>query len=152
MAASKTFPFAARGRYYKRRTAKVLPCYLGEREDGTAIVSEPVPGMVTRWGYQGSRYHRPHDAYLVSGKWCEVRNVPTELGPDGKPSAWAHVWAACQSRTLRDRHADQSAEQGIPAVTITISDGAAVAVVTSDGDDLTATLAPWDLEKALGID
>lgn len=79
-------------------------------------------------------------------------NVPTELGPDGKPSAWAHVWAACQSRTLRDRHADQSAEQGIPAVTLTISDGVAVAVVTSDGDDLTATLAPWDLEKTLGID
>ena len=127
MATSKTFPFAACGRYYKRRTAKVLPCYLGEREDGTAIASDPVPGIVTRWGYQGSRYHRPHDA-------------------------WAHVWAACQSRTLRDRHADQSAEQGIPAVTITISDGAAVAVATSNGDDLTATLAPWDLEKALGID
>ena len=111
-----------------------------------------VPGMVTRWGYQGSRYHRPHDAYLVSGKWCEVRNVPTELGPDGKPSAWAHVWAACQSRTLRDRHADQSAEQGIPAVTITVSDGVAVAVVTPEGDDLAATLAPWDLEGVLGID
>lgn len=37
-------------------------------------------------------------------------------------------------------------------LTLTISDGVAVAVMTSDGDDLTATLAPWDLEKALGID
>lgn len=152
MAASKTFPFQARGRYYKRRTAKVLPCLVGFGEDGAADLSDPTPGMVTRWGYQGSRYRRPHDAYLVNGIWCEVRNVPTELGPDGKPSAWAHVWAACQSRTLRDRHADQSAEQGIPAVTITVSDGVAVAVVTSDGDDLAATLAPWDLEGVLGID
>lgn len=149
---ARTFPFQAKSRYYKRRTAKVLPRYLGTREDGTAILSEPTPGMVTRWGYQGSRHHRPHDAYLVGGTWCEVRNVPTAFGPDGRPCEWAHAWAACASRTLRDRHARQSAEQGVPAVTITISDGVAVAVVTSEGDDLAATLAPWDLERALGID
>lgn len=149
---ARTFPFQARGRYYKRRTAKVLPCYLGEREDGTADLSEPTPGMVTRWGYQGSRYHRPHDAYLVNGTWCEVRNVPVGFAADGTPSAWAHAWVASASRTLRDRHAAQSAEQGIPAVTLTVSDGALVAVVTPEGEDLAATLAPWDLERALGID
>lgn len=152
MATARTFPFQARARYYKRRTAKVLPALLGWNEDGTADLSDPVPGMVTRWGYQGSRHRRPHDAYLVGGVWCEVRNVPTEMGPDGTPRAWAHAWVACRSRTLRDRHAAQSAEQGIPSVTITVSDGVAVAVVTGDGDDLAATLAPWDLERALGID
>lgn len=152
MATARTFPFQARGRYYKRRTAKVLPCYLGEREDGTADLSEPTPGMVTRWGYQGSRYHRPHDAYLVNGTWCEVRNVPVGFAPDGTPSRWEHAWTACERRTLRDRHASQSKEQGIPAVTIQIVDGTLASATTSDGDDLAATLAPWDLERALGID
>mgnify|MGYP004614042839 CR=1 FL=1 len=152
MAASKTFAFQARGRYYKRRTAKVLPCLVGFGEDGAADLSEPTPGMVTRWGYQGSRYRRPHDAYLVNGIWCEVRNVPTGFGPDGKPCEWAHAWAACSSRTLRDRHERQSEEQGIPAVTLTIRDGALTAATTRDGEDLAVALDPWDLEKALGID
>ena len=40
----------------------------------------------------------------------------------------------------------------MPAVAITISDGVAVAVVTPEGEDLAATLAPWDLERVLGID
>ncbi len=81
-----------------------------------------------------------------------MRNVPTGFGPDGKPREWAHAWAACSSRTLRDRHARQSAEQGIPAVTLTIRDGVLTAATTRDGEDLAVALDPWDLEKALCID
>lgn len=37
-------------------------------------------------------------------------------------------------------------------MTLTISDGALTAATTREGEDLAATLDPWDLERALGID
>ncbi len=79
---AQTFKSSGRKQILQAPHGEVLPCLVGLGEDGAADSSEPTPGMVTRWAYEGSRYHRPHDAYLVNGIWCEVRNVPTGFGPE----------------------------------------------------------------------
>lgn len=143
----KTFDFQARGTYYRRhRTLPVL-------RDGQ--LSEPERAMITRWGYQHSRYRRPHDAYVLpDGTWCEIRNVPTELGEDGQPLAWAHAFVPCQSRELRDRHASQTEERGdVPPCVISVKDGRAHRVTGAagtawDGQEL-ADVADWAYLAAL---
>ena len=148
---AKTFKFQSASRYYRRRSAHVLPCAIGVAEDGTTILSAPRPGMVTRWGWQRNRYRRPHDAYLVDGFWCEVQNVPTEFGEDGTPCRYEHAWQLIGSRKLEDRHRKQSAEQGIPAVTLVISDGEIISARTPEGEELTDAYQPDELARALKI-
>lgn len=130
----KRFQFQARGRYYRRHRS--LPLVVGSRADGTAELSAPVSAMVTRWGYQGSEYRRPHDVYAIpGGSWCEIRNVATHLGEDGRPDAWEHAFVPCADRVIRDRHAEQTREAGdVPSVEIRVVRGVVVAVTGRGGE------------------
>ena len=97
--------------------------------------------MITRWGYQGGPCYRPHDTYVTpAGVWCEIRNVATELGEDGKPMAYCHAFQPIRDRWLKDRHAAQTAEAGdVPACEIHVKNGRVVAIVgrrALDGLDL----------------
>ena len=131
---ASTFKFQAAGRYYRRHRA--LPVVTGETTPG-----EPQSALITRWGYQGGECYRPHDAYVTpSGVWCEIRNVATELGEDGKPTEWTHAFQPIRDRWLRDRHAAQTAEAGdVPACEVHVKNGRVVAIVgrrALDGLDL----------------
>lgn len=132
---AQTFEFQARGRYYKRRTAKVIPAYMGEdAERGVSMVTpEAHPGMITRWGYQGSRYRRPHDVYVVAGQVCEIHNMTVELDPEGKPSKYAHCWTATRDRWVNDRHRDQTREQGREVLSLHVVNGQIVAALDESG-------------------
>lgn len=152
----KTYQFQARGRYYRRHRS--LPVVVGTRPDGTPELSEPTRAMVTRWGYQASRYRRPHDVYAVpGGPWCEIRNVPVSIGEDGRPDAWQHAYVPCADRTIRDRHASQTRESGdVPPVIIRVVGGVVVSVTGCGGDIDGITLAdegtPTDyVEQLLGV-
>lgn len=152
----KRFQFSARGRYYRRHRS--LPIVTGTTPDGAATLSDPVRAMVTRWGYQGSEYRRPHDVYAVpGGPWCEIRNVPVHMGEDGRPDAWQHAYVPCADRTIRDRHASQTREAGdVPSVTIRVVGGVVVDVTGHGGDLDGVTLADSDsprdyVDELLGV-
>lgn len=136
----RTFSFDARGRYYRRHRA--LPVVTGETTpEGVPELTEPQSALITRWGYQGGPCYRPHDTYVTpAGVWCEIRNVATELGEDGKPTEWAHAFQPIRDRWLRDRHAAQTAEAGdVPACEVHVKNGRVVAIVgrrALDGLDL----------------
>lgn len=137
---AKTFKFQAAGRYYRRHRA--LPVVTGETTPGgVPALTEPQSALITRWGYQGGPCYRPHDAYVTpAGVWCEIRNVATELGEDGKPTEWAHAFQPIRDRWLKDRHATQTAEAGdVPACEVHVKNGHVVAIVgrrALDGLDL----------------
>ena len=139
----KRFPFSASGRYYRRHRS--LPIVTGTTTDGAATLSEPVRAMVTRWGYQGSEYRRPHDVYAVpGGPWCEIRNVPVHIDEDGRPDAWQHAYVPCADRTIRDRHASQTRETGdVPSVTIRVQAGRPTLVTATEGALEGVVLADW---------
>ena len=104
-------------------------------------LTEPQSALITRWGYQGGPCYRPHDTYVTpAGVWCEIRNVATELGEDGKPMAYCHAFQPIRDRWLKDRHAAQTAEAGdVPACEIHVKNGRVVAIVgrrALDGLDL----------------
>ena len=75
-----------------------------------------------------------------SGVWCEIRNVATELGEDGKPTEWAHAFQPIRDRWLWDRHAAQTDKAGdVPACEVHVKNGHVVAIVgrrALDGLDL----------------
>lgn len=136
----RTFSFDARGRYYRRHRA--LPVVTGETTpEGVPELTEPQSALITRWGYQGGPCYRPHDTYVTpAGVWCEIRNVATELGEDGKPTEWTHAFQPIRDRWLRDRHAAQTDEAGdVPACEVHVKNGRVVAIVgrrALDGLDL----------------
>ena len=104
-------------------------------------LTEPQSALITRWGYQGGPCYGPHDTYVTpAGVWCEIRNVATELGEDGKPMAYCHAFQPIRDRWLKDRHAAQTAEAGdVPACEIHVKNGRVVAIVgrrALDGLDL----------------
>ena len=147
---AQTFKFQAQGRYYKRRSAKVLKVWDGGTdEEGLPVLSaEKVPALVTRWGWQTSRYRRPHDAYVTpDGVWRECKNVAVHLGEDGKPDAWDHVLAPIADRWIEDRHRAQTAEKGdAPVCRVHVVAGRVVSVVTCGGGTLPEGLELHDPE------
>lgn len=89
---STTYAFKApRGRaYVPRRSEKVLKQIAGVRADGlNDLTPATYAGYVTAYGYQGTRYRRPHNAYIVDGMICAV--VKSAAGmverPDGSTAA-----------------------------------------------------------------
>lgn len=151
---ARTFTFQSSGRYYRRHRA--LPVVTGETTpEGVPVLTEPQNALITRWGYQGGEHYRPHDAYVTpAGVWCEIRNVATELGEDGKPVAYCHAFQPMRDRWLSDRHAAQTAEAGdVPPCRIHVMGGRVVAIVgaarteyegadllAGEGDDYAAAL------------
>lgn len=118
-------------------------------------LTEPQSALITRWGYQGGEHYRPHDAYVTpAGVWCEIRNIATELGEDGKPVTYCHAFQPMRDRWLSDRHAAQTAEAGdVPPCRVHVVDGRVVAIVgaarteyegadlpAGEGDDYAAAL------------
>lgn len=109
---STTYAFKApRGRaYVPRRTEKVLKQIAGVRADGlNDLTPATYAGYVTAYGYQGTRYRRPHNAYVVDGLVCAVvKNAAGMIeNPDGTAGAVYgaddHVFAPFTGR-LRCRY------------------------------------------------
>lgn len=125
---SKTFQFHARGHYYRRHRS--LPVFEGGE------IRPEVNALITRWGYQQSYHHRPHDVYYYRGVFYEIHNVPVE-GDETGPTKWAHCFVPCDHRHLADRHPDQTRDAGdVPACVIQISDGHAVCIKGAPNTDL----------------
>ena len=133
---ARTFRFQAAGRYYRRHRA--LPVVTGgTTPDGVPELTEPQSALITRWGYQGRDCYRPHDAYVTpDGVWCEIRNVSTELGEDGKPVSYCHAFQPMRDRWLSDRHAAQTAEAGdVPPCRVHVVGGRVVEIVGAARSD-----------------
>lgn len=90
-------------RYTRRKRS--LPVITGQDADGMPLLSAPVDAHVTRFGYQISRYRRPHDVYILpNGTLAEIKSVAVHMAADGKPDRYAHVYVPCARRTIRDRY------------------------------------------------
>lgn len=151
-----TYPFQSGSKYYKRRTAKRLQ-YVGF--DGLPT-EDDVPAMVTRWGFQPSRYRKPKDAYLTHwGQWVEVASRALEEAPDGSPvfggNHKGHYLVPIKNRWIRDRHRRETAAAGMPVVRVHVVNGYAVEVV-GDGRDnkgrvYLAGAMPEEVHEFLGL-
>ena len=102
----RTFALTRKTPYYRRHRA--LPMVGAWREDGSAVLTPEVDALVTRYGYQLSRYRRPTDVYAVrtaANVWLvRIRSVPVAMGPDGAPAEWAHAWEPIGSASAVDRY------------------------------------------------
>lgn len=112
---ASTIPFQATAKYYRRTTAKRCQYWDGSTNDkGCAILpDEVVPAMVTRWGYQPSRYRRPKDAYVLhTGEWVYVADkVATDVDEYGAIYGGAskgHAFKRIEDRWVYDRHVSQT--------------------------------------------
>lgn len=133
-------PFQATGRYYARTTAKRLQYWDGATDaQGCAVLpAEDVPALVTRWGYQASRYRRPKDAYVLhTGEWVYIDSrVATgldEFGPVYGGNHKGHAFRRIEDRWIFDRHAAQTKAEGREAVKIHIVDGRVAEIVGTSG-------------------
>ena len=154
MAASKTFQ--ARSKYFARKTAKRLQ-YVGF--DGVPT-KDDIPAMVTRWGFQISRYRGPKDAYLTHwGQWVECASRTFEEAPDGSPvfggNHKGHYLVPIKNRWIRDRHRRETAAAGMPVVKIHVVNGFVTEVI-GDGRDnkghvYLAGAMPEEIHEFLGL-
>lgn len=119
--------------YSRRRRS--MPVVVGTDADaGLDVLSEPVDGRLTRFGYQTSRYRSPHDVYLLpDGTLAEIHNRPTHLGEDGRPDEWRHCFVPCADRTIRDRYPHRPI--GLAGAVVRVLAGRAERVTVEDGGE-----------------
>lgn len=152
MADYRTFDFCRHGTYYRRH--RELPIYVGCDEECRPYTL-PGRAVVSRWGWQRDRFHRPSDAYLSDeGVWLRVTSVPTDL-VDGEPVAWAYAFAPISNMYLHDRWRDHTRRTGdVPRdVTLHIGPGGILIDATTPDGTVVATgdMTPEDMRRALGM-
>ena len=138
---AKTIPFQATAKYYRRTTAKRCQYWDGSTNGkGCAILpDEMVPAMVTRWGFQPSRYRRPKDAYVLhTGEWvyvaAKVATDVDEFGPVCGGLSRGHAFKRIEDRWVYDRHVSQTRDEGRDVVKLHIVDGRVVEIVCTQGE------------------
>ena len=114
----------ATGRYYRRH--RRIP-----------ILTDGAPGpevsaLITRYRY-GARRRKPHYVYYYDGALYTAKNVPLDIGEDGRPARFEWCLVPIASATCWDAYARQTAEEGGAVVTLTVRDGRAVAAVGCKG-------------------
>lgn len=136
-----TIPFQATTKYYRRTTAKRCQYWDGSTNgEGCAILpDEMVPAMVTRWGFQPSRYRRPKDAYVLhTGEWvyvaAKVATDVDEFGPVYGGLSRGHAFKRIEDRWVYDRHVSQTRDEGRDVVKLHIVDGRVVEIVCTQGE------------------
>lgn len=114
-----------KARYCKRH--RKLPLLQGTSPSGAALLTDPVPALITRYRF-GMKRRKPHYVYYYGGRFYRARNCATEIGEDGKPCAWSYALVPIQSATAHDVHMAQTVADGKAApVVLTIRDGIASA-------------------------
>lgn len=113
----------APGRYYRRH--RKIATIAGRASDGSVILGPEVTALITRYRYGASR-RKPHYVYWHEGTLYRARNCATRI-EDGKPGGWAWALEPIPEAAAWDAYAAQSAEQGLPVVTLQIRDGRAAA-------------------------
>ena len=134
MTAYKTFKLARPklARYTRRK--RTLPVVVGvDHTSGTYKLSGPVDAHVSRFGYQTSRYRRPHDVYILpDGTLAEIKSVAVHIGDDGKPDQYEHAYIPCSRRTIRDRYPHKSIS--LPGAIVQVIDGLVSQITCKDGE------------------
>ena len=112
-------------RYCKRH--RKMSVVIGVREDGTALLSDPVPALITRYRF-GLKRRKPHYVYWHEGVFYRARNRVIELDEAGKPCGWQWALEPIAKATAHDAHRAQTIADGKAApVVLEIRDGRASA-------------------------
>lgn len=123
--------------YYRRH--RKLPMVVAHDGSGLPLMIPNVDAVISRWGYQRNRYHRPTDAYLTEdGIWCKIANIPTTLHDfEGKTYGddFVHAYVPISRMRLTDRYPRYTREAGDvpPKTVLKIGEQGILEAAISDG-------------------